>query len=131
MFIKTIKELQEMPIAFNIISKWFRENLDPNNNLVGEFLKLNEVFPIGKARDQAYIELMEKKIEEVGLTKKYKMEVERLADCAMLLLADHAAFVESVVKYHNSVAEHFEKIVDEATFQQFVKVFDNTSHIVL
>lgn len=131
MFDKNIKELQAINVRFNIINAWFQKNIDPNNIYVDNLLRLNRIFPVGEAREEAYIEFMQQKIEEAGMTKQFQKDTDHLIECCEALRKDHVTFLQQVDTYQREVAEKFEKITDQDNFKEFTKVLDNTAHFLL
>lgn len=130
MFDEKIKELQAINVEFNIINAWYRKHLDTRVHVI-EFLKLNELYPVGETREKAYIDFMKKKIEEAGMTKQFQKDTDQLIECSEALLKDHVVFLQQVDKYQREVTEKFEKITDEGSFKDFIKVLDDTHHFLL
>lgn len=109
-------------IEFNVVNNWFRSHLDPLNETVGEFLKINEKFPIGPLRDRAYNDLAIEKIRAAGLYDKFVGETKQIIEEATKLWNDYDAFLSGLGVRNAQVCNAAAAVVDARSLEHFKHV---------
>lgn len=126
MFHQQLKAIKDVNIELSITTEWFHINVDPNHTTRVEFLKLNEVFPIGESREQAYLELMQKKIQEADLVGEYTRDTEKEIRFSEELRIKYTEFMAAAEKAVTEFVEKYESVKDAATYLELEEVYKNT-----
>lgn len=125
MFQEQIKELQDINVMFNVTFDWFRKHIDQKNETLPEFLKLNSLFPVGKNRDQAYMELAAAKIRDRGLEDQFQKDTDLIIKASQYAVAVHIADLQKLAAHHNEFVELYGKVVDKKSSNAFQHILNN------
>lgn len=125
MFQQEIKELQEVNVEFNVTMAWFRKHIDKENETLADFLKLNSLFPVGEARDQAYIELAWAKTRDRGFENRLREETKVILAASKYALAVHIANLQKAAVHHKAFKELYEKVADTQSSNALQTILNN------
>lgn len=127
--IKVTTLVHDFDIGFNVINNWFHTHIDPRNETIAEFLQINEKFPIGPMRTQAYKELQIEKIRQAGLYEKFDSETKSIIEEGTKLWNDYDFYLNNLDKRCAQICNAANAVVNQQTLDYFKFVYETNEEL--
>lgn len=112
-------DIPEVNVEFNVTNAWFNKHVPNARDFLPKLMAINDVHPVGKLREDAYVTFMVAEIRKLGLFEQFEKDTDTVIAATTMILEDYK---EYVAKFHAFTREFQKGVVDVVDRETMAKL---------